>query len=345
MLIQQLPLASAKFATIDANRDVDIKRLIKVIKKDGRVLVPIMVIKYQDIQNEDIVLYDLRTMERLENPSDDYYVVIDGQHRSTCAMQLFEEMQNEESDVKFTDFIYANVLEDEDIQGRDVIAMIMSINNSAQSWKSKDYVKSAYTCNPKDETLIVEDLCTRLNFSNSNTSRFLCNNHKALSSLVLSHYISGESELPESDPRMALEILRMLVNTGFNVDFLRKRYLAEEIVKKHNANRHEGFLNSLSHLDSETVKRIEKLSPQELDNGKIREIVNEFEKTRSEAERAKCFVADTSEERFNENVEFFKNLAEKLKLAKSTKKSRKSNSSATKKGIKVIDECTVDDVK
>lgn len=344
MQLKKLQLETAKFATIDANRDVDTKRLMKVIKKDGRVLVPIMVVKYQDIQSADIVLYDLHTMERLENPSDDYYVVIDGQHRSKCAMQLYEEMQDEGSDVKFTDFIYANVWEDDDIQGRDVIAMIMSINNSAQPWKSKDYVKSAYTHNPKDETLIVENLCTRLNFSNSNSSRYLCNNHKALTSLVLSHYICGESDLPESDPRTALEILRMLVDTGFSIKFLKKRYLAEEIVRKHNANRRDAFLNSLCRLDSITIDSIEGLTPQDLDNGKIREIVNEFDKTLTDADRTKCFVPDSSEEKFKENVKFFERLIEDVKSTKSTKNSRRSNSSVMKKVHKSICECTVDDV-
>ena len=199
MQIKKLPLETVKFATIDGNRDVDTKRLMKAIKKDGRVLVPIIVVEYQDIQDKDVVLYDMRTKQRLENPSNDYYVILDGQHRSTCALQLYKEKKNEGSDVRFTDFIYANVMEDEDIQGQDIITLIMSINSSATSWKSKDYIKSAYTHNPEDETLIAVKLCTQLGFSISNASRYLCNNHKALNPLILSRFISNEGELPEVD--------------------------------------------------------------------------------------------------------------------------------------------------
>ena len=132
MNIKQLPLATVQFATIDGNRDVAPQRLMKAIKKVGRVLDPILVVKYQDIQDKDVVLYDMRTKQPLENPSNDYYVIIDGQHRSKCALQLFDEMQKEGSDVKFTDFIYANVYGEEDIQGQDIMSIIMDINSTSQ---------------------------------------------------------------------------------------------------------------------------------------------------------------------------------------------------------------------
>ena len=337
MKIKKLQLETVKLATIDGNRDVDTKRLMKVIKKDGRVLVPILVIEYKDIQDKDVVLYDIRTKQRLDNPSNDYYVILDGQHRSRCALELFEEMKNEASDVKITDFIFANVMEEEDIQGQDIVNLIMSINSSATSWKSKDYIKSAYTHNPEDETLIAVNLCTQLDFSISNTSRYLCNNHKTLNPMVLSRFIGNNGELPESNPRKALEILRMLNDVGFSNNFMKKRYLAEQIVIKRNNERLDVFLNLLSHLDSVTVKKIEGLTPQDCDNGKIKDIILEYENTLSDEERAKCFVPDLSDKRFNENIAFFKKLAEELKSTKKEKKTRKSK--------KNIEECTVDDVK
>lgn len=337
MNIKTLQLETVKLATIDGNRDVDTKRLMKVIKKDGRVLVPILVIEYKDIQDKDVVLYDIRTKQRLDNPSNDYYVILDGQHRSRCALELFEEMKNEASDVKITDFIFANVMEEEDIQGQDIVNLIMSINSSATSWKSKDYIKSAYTHNPEDETLIAVNLCTQLDFSISNTSRYLCNNHKTLNPMVLSRFIGNNGELPESNPRKALEILRMLNDVGFSNNFMKKRYLAEQIVIKRNNERLDVFLNLLSHLDSVTVKKIEGLTPQDCDNGKIKDIILEYENTLSDEERAKCFVPDLSDKRFNENIAFFKKLAEELKSTKKEKKTRKSK--------KNIEECTVDNVK
>ncbi|MBQ9187394.1 MAG: hypothetical protein IJ144_06190 [Prevotella sp.] len=345
MNIKQLPLATVQFATIDGNRDVAPQRLMKAIKKVGRVLDPILVVKYQDIQDKDVVLYDMRTKQPLENPSNDYYVIIDGQHRSKCALQLFDEMQKEGSDIKFTDFIYANVYGKEDIQGQDIMSIIMDINSTPKCWSSKDYIKSAYIHNPKDETLIAVNLCTQLGYSISNASRYLCNNHKALNPLVLSRFISNEGELPESNPRKALEILRMLNDAGFSNNFLRKRYLAEQIVIKRNNERLDVFLTSLFHLDSATVKKIECLSPQDYDAHMIRDIVQKFEKNLSEEERAKCFVPDLSDKRFNENVEYFNRLAEELKAARKAKKTRKSNSQASKKGEKNVDDCTIYEVK
>jgi len=340
MKLTKLPLETVKFATINGNRNVETKRLLRVIKKDGRVLVPILVVKYKDIQNDDVVLNDLSTGERLESPSLDCYVILDGQHRSMCALQLYDEMQKEGSDVKFTDFIYANVLEDEDIQEQDIMVLIMSINSSAKSWASKDYINSAYIHNPKEETLIVVDQFTKLGFSISNTSRHLYNNHKVLTPSVLSRYISGESELPESNPRKSLEIMRMLLRTGFSIEFLKKRYLAEEIVMKRNGDHLEDFLNSLCRLDSKTVNKIEELTPQELDNHEIRNIIKDFEKTQNDKERAKHFEADLSEKRFKENIELLKNLAEELRA----KKHKKPQATKGKSKGNIVG-CTVDDVK
>jgi hypothetical protein len=170
----------------------------------------------------------------------------------------------------------------------------------------------------------------------------LCNNHKALNPLVLSRFISNEGELPESNPRKALEILRMLNCVGFSNNFLRKRYLAEEIVIKRNNDRLDAFLNSLCRLDSATVKKIEELSPQDCDNHKIRDIILEYENTLSDEKHAKCFVPDMTDMKFNENVEFFKNLTENISAAR---KSERKNAQVTKESMELITDCTVDEVK
>lgn len=75
MKLLKLKLATVKFATIAGNRDVDTKKLMKVIRKDGRVLTPILVVEYQDIQDKGIILFDQRTGQRLEDPSPDCYVI------------------------------------------------------------------------------------------------------------------------------------------------------------------------------------------------------------------------------------------------------------------------------
>ena len=75
MKLEKLQLETAKFAKIAGNRDVDAKRLNKDIKKVGRVIDPIIVVEYQNIQDKDIVLVDLRTGQRIEDPSPNCYVI------------------------------------------------------------------------------------------------------------------------------------------------------------------------------------------------------------------------------------------------------------------------------
>ena len=330
MRIEKLQLSTAKFATIDGNREIDTKRLMKVIKKDGQVLVPILVVKYQDVKDECICIHDLRTGECLVNPSDDYYLIVDGQHRSKCALQLFEEMQKGDVDVKISDFIYANVYEIEDIMDQDIMALIMSINSSAKSWASRDYIKCAFMHKPEDEVLIVIDLLSKLGFSISNISRYLYNDHKKLKPEHLSKHISGEENLKVGHSRKTLEILRMLIETGFDINFLKKRYLAVEFVSKRNDDQLEDFLNSLFRLDSVTVEKIEKLTPQDLDSHIILEIVQEYDSNLSKVKLDKCFKPNLSEERLNENLSWFKALLERRK---------------TEKRKKSIEEYSVDDVK
>lgn len=333
MRIEKVMLETAKFATVVGNREVDVKRLKEVIAKDGRVFTAIDVVLYKDVKDQDIALVDLCTKQRLEEFPDEGYVILDGQHRTVCALQLYQEMQEKKTDVVIPNFIYANVSEKEDIKGENIISRIMTFNSYHKSWSSKDFIKSAHTHKVNDDVITIIFLLSSLGFSISSISRILFNNHKALTPQVLSQYISDKGDLPEGAPKKALEILRLLIKKGFCVNFLKKRYLFEEIVPRLNSDHPEIILSLLNHLDNSTVAEIQNLSPQHLDANGIRDILNSFKKNLSKDESDTHYVIDLSEKTFIENIDYFKNLVEEQKYKKKNKRIPKNIA------------CSVDDVK
>ena len=120
----KLPFANAKIAFINGNRSVNGKRLLESIKEYG-ILRPIDIIPYGEIKNQNITLTDVHTGNVIENPSDDYFVVLDGQHRLSCVLQLFNE--HRESQVGNCD---------------EVVPTILSTQTCTMHVTSKDYTLS-----------------------------------------------------------------------------------------------------------------------------------------------------------------------------------------------------------
>ena len=147
---------------------------------------------------------------------------------------------------------------------------------------------------------------------------------------MLADYTNGRVELPENNYRKKLELFRMLIDKGFSTEFLRKRYMYEAIIKKHNAQKYDEFVNALSILDSKTVKIIENLMPSDYDNGQIIEIVNKFSKINTFDDDSSSCNFDLSEKRFDDNIEFLRSMAN----AKKKKKTAGKATGARKKSQK-----------
>jgi hypothetical protein len=329
-------IKDSKFAFILGNRVVDEKRLEKSIRKVGKVLVPIVGVYYGTIKNSGYQVLDAETGELLNSPSDDYFVVLDGQHRTKTSLNLYKEQQElikntEDSDslaLRISDSIPANVYDEED-ELDNILETIIDCNTSSKTWTSKDFVHSAHVLRNDDKIITFIDSLTTLKFSLSNISRILFFNHKMLTNQMLADYTNGKVELPENNYRKKLELFRLLINKGFSTEFLRKRYMYEAIIKKHNAQKYDEFVKALSLLDVDTVKKIENLCPLDYDNGKIIEIVNNFTNI-SKCDDNSSNNIDLSEKRFDENIEFLRSLAN----AKNKKKTAGKAAGARKKSKK-----------
>jgi hypothetical protein len=346
-------LANSKFAFVQGNRPVDDKRLEKAIRAAGRVLIPIYGVYYGDIKESKIEVFDALTGELLNTPSDDCFVVLDGQHRTKTSLLIFKQEQEHLSNVDepdasvtvFTETIPATVLESNDIEG-NLQEMIMNINTTSKSWTSKDFVHSAHVLKKDDNIVSLIYWLINLGFSLSNISRILFFDHKALNNQILADYVDGNGGLPECNIKAKLELLRMLLGKGFRMIFLRKRYLYEAIIKKNNAQKYNEFVSALKQLDEDTVNKIECMTAIECDNGDIIKLVENFAKRSNCHHDAACVTFDMSEERFHDNVEFVhlkyeENMNSRKKAENST--GSKSKGAKATKQVKNVN-CTLEDV-
>lgn len=347
-----LNLADTKFAFVQGNRTVDEKRLEKAIREAGQVLIPIYGVFYKDIKDSGIEVFDAKTDKLIDTPTDDYFVVLDGQHRTKVSLNLFKEKQEkqgipeapEHAVMNFADTIPATVLDKDDVKCVNPLAMIMNINTSSKSWSSKDFAHSAHMLKKNDEIVSVIYWLMELGFSISNISRILFFDHKALNNQRLADYSNGKGELPECNLNSKLELFSMLRKLGFSVKFLRKRYLYEIIIKKNNAQKYEEFVNALSQLDTDTVKQIEQLTPTDFDNGKISEIVARFVKNNSQNIPSSKF--DLSENRLKENLNMLCRIAEDAKIRHPKAKNKDNSGNKGEKATKqpCYTNCMLDDV-
>ena len=348
----KLKLADTKFAFVQGNRAVDEKRLEKAIREVGQVLIPIYGVFYKDIKDSGIEVFDAQTDKLIDTPTDDYFVVLDGQHRTKVSLNLFKKKQEkqgtpedpEHAVMNFADTIPATVLDKDDVKCVNPLAMIMNINTSSKSWSSKDFAHSAHMLKKNDEIVSVIYWLMELGFSISNISRILFFDHKALNNQRLADYSNGKGELPECNLNSKLELLSMLRKLGFSVNFLRKRYLYEIIIKKNNAQKHEEFVNALSQLDTDTVKQIEQLTPTDFDNGKISEIVARFVKNNSQNIPSSKF--DLSENRLKENLNMLSLMAESVKVRQPKAKKKDGSGNKGKEATKqsCYTNCMLEDV-
>ena len=338
MKILKLKLASTRFAFVLGNRQVNEKKLLKEIRKDGQVFVAINGMYYRDIKDFGIKLIDVQTGKIIENPSDDTFVVLDGQHRTVCALRLYQESQNLETDSEgtscsksFSDYIYANIPDAEDFQVTDVITHIMRLNSLGSGWKSGDYITSAYVRKENDKMLEIINDFKRLGFPISTTSRYLFFDHKVLTTDTLTKYVNGDDRLTMNvNCERGMEIYRLLLRVGFSVKFLSKRYMIDSIIKMNNKGALDTYLDAISSLSIETVEEIENMNPVDYDMDKIQSLIMNSKSDTQETDDIKPFVVCNSPERLDENIELLHTQVEETLAKRAVTKTKSERRPALK---------------
>lgn len=173
---------------------------------------------------------------------------MDGQHRlnSIAKIRLKQKAENIQSQ---SDTIPVLVADNEDV--KNVNEYIISINNTSNSWKNKDYIENADKIKNEDPLIRTIQAFSNLGFSLSSISRWICFNKDSINAKTLAEYANHGKEIKHANHDRAIRLYKFLHGKGFSVSFLKKRYLIDIIIeekKQSNDGSINGFLNKIEYL-------------------------------------------------------------------------------------------------
>jgi hypothetical protein len=223
------------------NRTVNIKNvqiiLEKIKVKGYRKGEPIQVIKAEDALRMGIIsLFDLNKLGIPLNKINDYYLILDGQHR-TIAVALYNMWAKENGE----DEILIPAIEVDLINGETITEYCNEINITKKEWSREDYVKGAASVHIDDpllkrydELIKTEENPNGFSLSTLNlifiggnglTKRDL----ELLCSGVTKKGVGGTIDIvPDYNLELGNWFISTCLEKGFKVSEIRKRYLIEE---------------------------------------------------------------------------------------------------------------------
>lgn len=226
------------------NRTVNIKNvqiiLEKIKVKGYRKGEPIQVIKAEDALRMGIIsLFDLNKLGIPLNKINDYYLILDGQHR-TIAVALYNMWAKENGE----DEILIPAIEVDLINGETITEYCNEINITKREWSREDYVNGAASVHNDDpllkrynELIKTEE---RPNGFSLSTLNLIFTGGRGLAKKDLELLCSGarkkgRNELVDIIPCYNLEIGNWFIDIctakNFKTSEIKKRYLIEEFNK------------------------------------------------------------------------------------------------------------------
>lgn len=134
-----------KIAFTNVNRELNnsiVNAKMKSIEQHG-LLTPIIILDAIDVISKGITLYDADTKEEVKEDAENYFVILDGQHRYAAIRRL-----NDKKD-KYVDLWLMYPLNRDEA----ISTLIMEINTTAVNWKNDNYVDVLSKLRPEDKGL------------------------------------------------------------------------------------------------------------------------------------------------------------------------------------------------
>jgi DNA-binding transcriptional MerR regulator len=344
---------NGKIAFLKGNRDINTNKCLEKSIKEIGVMTPIQVVTYGVIKNWEVTLIDPSSKKEIDTPTDDTYVIIDGQHRYFYALKAYQEaMKSEEVGEEcnlLIDYIPAVTMDKDCFNNRHPLTLIPELNSTLKSWTPANYIESAHLRNNEDELLSIIKFFKDLGFSISVISLFLFFSRNILTPSSLIGYVEGKVSFEDANPQRALELYRLLRKVGFSIKFIKKRYLIELLVKKHNASiiKFNMLIDEISKLDENTIRQIEAMNPLDLSNGKHEITIKNYAKNCNCAEK---YSIDESEEIYKENMFLIQDEVNEFRISQEDRKCRKKKFPDKRKrntgdDVNITKTVSIDDVK
>jgi hypothetical protein len=207
-----------KIAFVKNNRPVNSKKvdgfiaLIAANKYDKAF--PIIVMEASKLIEEGYTVTDINGKELTKEEAKDYFVILDGQHRSTAFAKLIATGK------------YQNLIPNVHVRDIDNIGeYLVDINNVGSSWDKKDrLVVASLTSN--DE--LFQNVAELLNEGFNPTTSMLIYTGKSLSDKQVNNVLQGEEFALPKDAKIDIERGNKFINlckaAKMDVSFITKRY-------------------------------------------------------------------------------------------------------------------------
>lgn len=268
----KLDFGTAQFVTTVSNRKVNANRLVTNIKQNKGIDVPPIVFKANDFPESSDSFRDLLSGApvKKEDITADTYIVADGQHRIAAAMNINKEADNlkKKTPRKDRDKIFnitsidVLVYDREELRKRTLTDFIANINGTASNWKHGDYIDMAHSERKDDERANVIYELKNVGMSISTISRYLTFTLKGITNQKLVDYANGlDTVFFGINCKRGLQVLSILIDKGFGMNFLKKRYLIDYVIAENNAGRFDKCMNRLLQLTTEEREKIESCPP------------------------------------------------------------------------------------
>jgi len=250
------------------NRDVNFKNVAliqeKIQEKGYRVGEPIQVLKAEDAIKRGIsYLFDINSKEIPEDEIQNYYLVVDGHHRTFAVLQF-----NEWATKQGKDIINIPAIEVELIKSESVTEYCNEINFTKKEWSKEDYLNGAASVFPKEELLqryneLIKSDSKPKGFNLSTLNLIFCNG-TGLTKKDLTLLCSGQTHkgvsakqsiIPSHNLKLGNEFIKICTERGFRQEEITKRYLVTQ------------FNNiQTSHSVEIALKVFENITPDDISN-------------------------------------------------------------------------------
>lgn len=248
-----------KIAFVAGNRDVlskNKKSKITSLTKCKMNLVPILLVKGDKAVADGCTLVNPTDGKPIEDDASRYYVVVDGQHRYTAAMELND---------KVTLYFYL------DYSGINTKELLSITNIDSTKWTAKDFAKGAVLYNPNDELIkYVSDL-TQKKMPISTISIYLYGSKDALTSKQLADSLS-EGKLKQAPNLEVVKSVMPKLCYVLGDKFVNTRYCANAFINVLMKKGSCTAVNAINSLTEDDVKAVKELKADEAKE-KLSEII------------------------------------------------------------------------
>lgn len=259
-------------AFVYGNRDIAAKNKNNKkssLKECSMNLVPMLLVKGEKAVEDGCTLMNPDGTKIPNDAAGSYYVIVDGQHRYTAAMELMKDAEKKDEEPAITDeqlYFYL------DYSGRNTKELLSITNIESAKWAATDYAKGAVLLNPADELIQFINKYVQKKMPISVISIYLYGKKDTLTNKHLAASLSTGSLDIKSEARLEfakaiLPRLQQLLVLGF----YKTRYCADAINDALNL---KGTQNSQVVID--VLKKLEYRDLEEVGNLKGEEAQNKL---------------------------------------------------------------------